>query len=133
MMARFLRDDIEYSGPPEFNVDDLHDVQVLKNHTKQTIRCWKKGAVVNNPKSFRLVQQGMCEPADEECRIRANMSPERMKLAQNAFGRLAAGIHPDDFDRYDRGEMLGYNADGSDIPGPNAVTFDDVDDDEDYE
>lgn len=130
MKARLLRNDMEYSGPPEFNVDDTHDVEVTKNHSKMIIRFWNKGAVVNHPMAYRLVRQGICEPADDECKLKANMTPARMVSAQHAYGRLERGIHPDDFGRYDRGELEGYNADGSDIPGPNAVTFDDVEDDE---
>ena len=129
MKAKLLRDDMEYSGPEEECRDDTHEVEVIKNHSPTKIRCWKKGAVVNHPMSYRLVRQGICEPADEECQIKANMTPARMESAQHAYERLERGIHPTDFDRYDRGEMVGYNPDGSDIPGPNAATFDDVDDD----
>ena len=133
MMAEFLRDDIQYAGPPELYPHDTHIVERKRNGVMAKIRCWKKGAVVNHPKSFRLVQQGICEAADEECRLRAGMDAPAMDAASHAYERLQRGIDPKDFDRYDRGELLGYNADGSDIPGPNAVTFDDVDDDEDDE
>jgi len=131
MKAKFLRDDIQYVGPPEFHKDDTEMREVYRNGEDVKLRFWKKGAVINHPKSFRLVQQGICEPADAECEHRANMNPDRMKAAGHAYERLKRGIQPQDFERYDRGELLGYNPDGSDIPGPNAVTFDDVESEDD--
>ena len=127
MMAKFLRDDVQYMGPPQFHKDDTDDREVFRNGEMVTLRFWKKGATVNHPKSFRLVQQGTAEPADAECEQRAHMSPQNMDDASHAYERLSRGIIEKDFDRYDRGEILGYNADGSDIPGPNAATFDDDD------
>jgi len=38
---------------------------------------------------------------------------------------LARGIDPDDRERFKRGELLGYNADGSEILGPNSGGADD--------
>ena len=133
MRAKFLRDDIEYVGEDHLYVDATRSVEILRNRKMVTRRFWKKGAVVTDPKAFRLVQMGVAEPADAECEHEANMTPSLMDAAAHAFERLKHGIRAEDFAKYDRGELLGYNADGSDIPGPNAVTFDDVDDDEDDE
>jgi len=43
-----------------------------------------------------------------------------MAVVQHAQRRAAAGIHPEDFEAYDRGEMVGYFPDGSWVPGENA-------------
>ena len=52
--------------------------------------------------------------------------------AQHASIRLAAGIHPDDFPLYDAGVIVGYNPDGTYMPGPNwHLMPDDTEDDED--
>ena len=71
-----------------------------------------------------LVEMGCAEPADEDCRNAVNMSPERMRLAQEAYERMqqriAAAIDPDDWPAFDAGLMIGYRPDGSCIPGPNA-------------
>lgn len=133
MLAKFIRDDIEYRGPDNLHVDDTHIVEIRRNRRPSKVRMWKKGARVRHPEAFRLVQMGFAEPADEECKLRADMSPELMDEAAHAYERLQLGIVPDDFERYDRGEMAGYNADGSDIPGPNAATFDDVEEDDENE
>lgn len=55
------------------------------------------------------------------------MTRPQIDAAIKAAERVAAGIHPDDFSRFDSGEIAGYNPDGSYIPGPNAATFDDED------
>lgn len=133
MQARFLRDDIPYVGPPELYPHETYVRKRMQNHRMGQVRCWKKGGITTHPRCFRLVQMGVCEAVDEECIERANMSPERMAAAIYAYERMNRGIHPDDFKKYDAGEMTGYNPDGSDIPGPNAETFDDVDEEEDYE
>ncbi len=83
-------------------------------------RICKAGTTINQPDSYRLVQMGVAMPADEECEKAANRTPEQLKAAQYAAERLARGIDHDDFDKYDRGIMIGYDADGNDIPGPNA-------------
>ena len=67
-----------------------------------------------------LVEMGVAVPADEECAIKAGMSHEAIRAAQNAYERLAHGIAPEDFAKFDAGEIAGYNPDGSYIPGPNA-------------
>ena len=88
------------------------------------------GTLYDHPDCFRLVQMGVAEPVDDECRDAAGLNPEQLANAQHAAKRLAAGIMPEDFDRYDAGELLGYDAAGNDIPGPNAkpVTEDDEED-----
>lgn len=88
------------------------------------------GTVIDHPEAWELIGHGVAIPADDECRVRAGMTEKQMAEAQYAAKRLAAGIHPEDFDRYDAGEILGYNPDGSYIPGPNAPTASALDDDD---
>lgn len=81
------------------------------------------GTVIEHSDAFRLVQLGAAEPADEECQRAAGMSPRQFEAAVRAQRRAAAGIHPDDFEAFDSGEMVGYYPDGSPIPGPTASHF----------
>ena len=130
MKARFIRGDMEF-GEMTVNPDDIHLVEKYRNHSFVQVPCWKVGAIFDAPNAFRYVQMGICESVDDECAKRANMTEKRMAAAIHAYERMSRGIHPDDFQRYDDGQIVGYNADGSDIPGPNAATVDDDDDDDD--
>jgi hypothetical protein len=85
------------------------------------------GTVLDWPDCWKLVRAGAAESIDEECEAAANMTPRQLELAQRAQRRAAAGIHPDDFEAFDSGEMDGYYPDGTFIPGPNASHFRDDD------
>ena len=85
------------------------------------------GHVIDHPDAHLLVGMGVAIPADEECARRAGMTEAQMAAAQHAARRLAAGIHPDDFAKFDAGEIAGYEPDGSYKPGPNAVHVPDDD------
>ena len=78
-----------------------------------------KGTILDQPKAYKYVRHGVADPADEECRVAAGMSNPEIVLAKMRQRRTAAGIHPDDFEAYDKGIMVGYNPDGSFKPGPN--------------
>lgn len=80
---------------------------------------WKVGTVFDLPDSFRLVQQGCALPEDDECKERCEMTPEEMAAAQRAYERTALGIHPEDFDLFDNGVIVGYDEGGNYKPGPN--------------
>lgn len=121
MQAKIIRDDVEvnlsatpaeYAGRYEFR-------EVMRSGELVQRPFWKVGAVIEHPQSFRLVQQGCAVAADEECAKRANRSPQQIEAAQHAYERLNKGIHPEDFDKFDAGMILGYQPDGSYIPGPN--------------
>lgn len=86
------------------------------------------GTVLDHWQAFRLVQQGVAVAVDDECQRAASRTKEQLASAQHAYERLSKGIHPEDFDKFDRGEIAGYNPDGTYIPGPNAQTFDDDED-----
>lgn len=81
------------------------------------------GTIIDHPDAYRLVQLGAAEAFDEECAEAANMTNRQLELAQRAQRRAAAGIHPEDFEAFDTGEMVGYFPDGSPIPGPNASHY----------
>lgn len=78
-----------------------------------------KGTILELPEAYKFVQHGIADPADEECRVAAGLSDPEIVLAKMRQRRVAAGIHPDDYDAYDQGIMVGYNPDGSFKPGPN--------------
>lgn len=79
------------------------------------------GAIIDDTECWRIVMMGQAVPADEECELATQRTPEQVAQAEYAADRLAKGIHPDDFARYDRGELIGYNADGTDILSPEAL------------
>lgn len=77
------------------------------------------GTYYTSPKAWFFVQQGCAVPADNECAIAANRTDDEMAAAQHSMDRLKAHIDPEDFDKYDRGEITGYEMDGSYKKGPN--------------
>lgn len=89
------------------------------------------GTVFDHPRAFRMVQMGTAEPDDEECTLRVCMTKEEMKAAQRQQEMVSKGIHPIDYQRYLDGEILGYDEDGEDIPGPNWIAPEDEDTEED--
>lgn len=89
---------------------------------KQGVRQWLDiGTVIEHTQAFRLVQMGAAKPADDECEKAASMSAGQKAAAQQAYKRLEAGIHPEDFEAFDAGHMVGYKPDGSWISGPNYI------------
>lgn len=120
MKAKFIRDDMEVSFPVPNGHDGRWEYRpTMRNGEVQQIAFWKIGAVIEHRDCWQLVQHGCCIPEDEDCRLRANRTPEQMAAAQKSFSRLAAGIHPDDFELFDQGIIAGYLPDGSFKPGPN--------------
>ena len=79
------------------------------------------GTIIERPDAWKLVQMGLAVPADEECSKAAAMTDRQMQEAQYAQKRASLGIHPDDFEAYDAGDMIGYDRNGNAIPGPNAT------------
>lgn len=84
---------------------------------------YEAGHVIDHPKAFRLVQQGVAIPADKECEQRAAMTNAKMDAAIYAYERTSKGISSEDFAAYNRGLMVGYKPDGEEgdtwKPGPN--------------
>lgn len=125
MKYRLVRDDIEpsYPGKPFGWVpDDMKDFvqtrEVFESGRTQKKTYWRSDVVFEGPWGPFLVQHGMAEPADEECEIACYRTPAERLAAQRAYERTKRGIHPDDFEAFDKGYMLGYQPDGSWLPGP---------------
>lgn len=78
-----------------------------------------KGMIVEHPDVFRLVRMGVAEAMDEECKLKADRTPEHCAAAGKAYEKVSRGIASEDYEAFDRGEMVGYDADGNWIPGPN--------------
>lgn len=79
------------------------------------------GTILDDPNCWLLVLMGQAVPADEECEQKTARPPEVVARAEYAADRLSKGIHPDDFERYDRGELVGYDANGNEILSPEAA------------
>ncbi len=92
---------------------------------------WPAGTVEEHPKAFWRVRMGDSEPADDECRLAAGMSTSEQKRATKHQGAVQKGIQPEDYQRYFDGEILGYDENGDDIPGPNYIPPEDDEDDDD--
>jgi len=109
----------------------LHEMEVVESIASEALlsQCVKRdgrtfapiGTVLDDPDCWRIVAMGNARPADDECAETVIRTPVQQAKAEHAAERLSKGIHPDDFGRYDRGELLGYDANGNDIPGPNAI------------
>jgi hypothetical protein len=68
---------------------------------------------------LHCVRVGCCEPADEECEQAHGLTPQQMAEAQLGAKAAAAGIWPEDMERFRSGVIAGYDMDGNEIPGPN--------------
>lgn len=77
------------------------------------------GTIIDIRAAWFYVRLGIAEPLDEECRRAAGMTPEMIAAARTRYERARRGIHPDDNEAFDAGMMIGYDADGEWIPGPN--------------
>ena len=94
------------------------------------------GTTREHPEAWKLVRMGVAVPADEECEKKVDMTDRELAQVQHAQRRVRADIHPEDYEAFDAGEMIGYYPNGAFIPGPNAsvseggILLDDHDDDE---
>lgn len=52
----------------------------------------KKGAIIDHPNAYKLVKLGVAEPADEECRTAAGMTPEKTEAAVNFQRKAKRGL-----------------------------------------
>ena len=77
------------------------------------------GTVIDDPDCFWIVLNGQAEPVDDECIARTEHALKNSAEMKVAAKELALGILPEDRPKFRAGEILGYNADGSYIPGPN--------------
>ena len=125
MKYQLTRNDIEpsYPGQPFGWVpDDMRELvetrEVFESGRKQQKTYWRSDVVFDNVWGPTLVRRGMANPMDDECAETAGLTPLQIESARLAYDRTNRGIHPDDFDAFDRGYMTGYQPDGSWIPGP---------------
>jgi len=95
------------------------------------VHVWPAGTEEEHPNAWKRVRMGDSEPADDECRLRAAMSTKDMENAQRHNGALQKGIESKDYQRFFDGEILGYDENGDDIPGPNWIQRDEDDDSDD--
>jgi hypothetical protein len=93
---------------------------------------WKSGTVldVNRRGAQLLVGNGDAEPADAEAEDACSGWKTNRDTVLLAREMLAKAIDPEDRDRFRNGEILGYDADGNDIPGPHWKDNEGEDDDE---
>lgn len=96
---------------------------VIDDRSGRQRRYWKAGSIVDHPRAYRLVQMGVAEPYDEECMRASRRTDAQLHNAQIHYEAAERGISTEDMPRFLAGEMSGYNPDGSDIPGPNAKTY----------
>lgn len=89
------------------------------------------GAIIDDPDCWRIVLMGQADAADDECASKTGQTPEQRAATLQAAARLAAGILPEDFAKFDAGEILGYDGAGNYVKGPNWKQP--VDDEEDEE
>ncbi len=121
MKAKIARDDIEVVPallPPGHEGQWEHK-NIRRNGRMQDVPHWKMGAIVDMPDSHKLVAMGCAIPADEECQLACGMTIVEIRAALRAQDKVSLGIHPHDYEKFDNGEIEGYNPDGSYKPGPN--------------
>lgn len=131
MQARIIRGDIQISPAFAHCVDSWADslewLEILENGSMVKRPFWKVGAILD-PNThgpaladcWMLVRQGCAEPVDDECDAKSGrMSRAKLDAAQQAYTRVAKGIAPEDYELFDDGEILGYEANGDYIKGPN--------------
>lgn len=101
---------------------DYHDDPQVYTDSRG-LKWWPNGAVMEVDKAGGklLVENGDAEPADDEARaVCAGWEYRRdeVLLSRDMLGKC---IEPEDRQRFRNGEILGYDDDGNDIPGPNYV------------
>lgn len=95
MKCRLLRDCIGRRDLPAEVLADLKEQKRLNQITQieftdATEQIKPAGLIVDHPDAFRLVTMGQAEPADEECRTAAGMTPEQIQRAFELQGKVQA-------------------------------------------
>ena len=109
----------------------LDDPKVITD--ERGLKWWPLGAEmeVDNAGGKLLVENGDAEPACEEARSVCSGWEFRRDDVLLSREMLAKCIDLEDRQRFRNGEILGYDEDGNDIPGPNYVARDDDEEQED--
>jgi hypothetical protein len=121
MKCEIVRDDLECSlqhMPPGHEAAWEYR-STLRNKRMVDVPFFKRGAILEEKNCFMLVEMGCAIPADEECQKACGMTPEMIRAAMRAQDKVSLGISPEDYEKFDAGEIAGYNPDGSYKPGPN--------------
>lgn len=121
MKVEFIRHDIKLA--PGYPFDESRMVKTERG------TFWKCGALmeVNARECELLVGNGDCIPACDESNAICAGWEAKLEIRKVHREMLARGIAPEDRQRYLRGEIVGYDENGDDIPGPNYVTPDEDD------
>ncbi len=121
MKCEFIRNDVQVSlgNVPIGHEEQYEFREVMQNGEMVSLPFWKLGAILEHPDAWMLVQMGVARPADDGCAKRARMTPLMQIAAEKAYERVNAGIHPEDFELFDAGVILGYEPNGDYKPGPN--------------
>lgn len=121
MKLELIRHDIKVAPGVPFN-----ETQMVKRDGGTFFRC---GAIIeaNARECELLVGNGDCIPACDESRAVCVGWEAKLELRKVHREMLARGIAPEDRQRYLRGEIVGYDENGDDIPGPNYVESDEGD------
>lgn len=80
------------------------------------------GCIDSSPDAYKCVRAGFAIPVDDECRDAAGMTIEQWKEARFMHDRAQLRVHPEDYDAYAKGYMIGYDK-GKWIPGPNHAEW----------
>jgi len=124
MKIKLIRSDLNVAA------DYVDDPQVIKD--ERGLLWWPLGAVmeVDRAGGKLLVENGDAEPADAEAEeVCAGWLLRRDDVLLSRE-MLAKCIDINDRQRFRNGEIVGYDDDGNDIPGPNYVVRDEDDTDE---
>lgn len=115
MKIKFVRSDLDVSAA--FDTPEFAD----RINRASGVPLWKLGAVIDEiPFAVEvLVGNGDAEPADAEAEALCVNWQLRRSDVLLSRDMLARGIDPEDRERFKNGELLGYDAEGNDIPGPN--------------
>lgn len=126
MRIRFIRSDLGVSAA----FDNDANAALIDRSSGRPL--WILGAEIEETEFATqvLVGNGDAEPADAEAEAAClgwSKNRDEVILSRNM---LAAGIDPEDRERFRNGEILGYDADGNDIPGPNWTEQEDAEEED---
>ena len=116
MKIEIIRDDIKVSAAVAFDASSMNK--------RNGSTYWNRGSIIecNARECQLLVGNGDCIPACDESRELCKDWQEKLEVRKVHREMLARCIQPEDRQRYLRGEILGYDENGDDIPGPNYVS-----------